>query len=141
MSDLPPDGNEPRNSKRPANVVRDSADRLDEAPPSKRSKAASTLPSEAEARAASQPHVFHSRIFISIVPEAFRAGRFTVLDKSAIPALGAQNLICVSVDMNAQPTIVTIKKKVQHEHGTDAEKQTLSRLRNQKLTIYALHYR
>lgn len=104
--------------------MRDSADRLDEAPPSKRSKAASTVPSDADARASSQPHVFHSRIFLSLIPEAFRAGRFTVLDKSALPALGAQNLICVSVDLSAQPSIVTIKKKVQHEHGTREENET-----------------
>lgn len=118
MSDLPPDGNEPRNSKRPANVVRVAADELDEAPPTKRSKVTSNDVLASKNHETSESHVFHSRIFLSIVSEAFSGGRFTVLEKAAVPELGAQTMLCVSIDMNIKPNVITIKKKIEQEHGT-----------------------
>lgn len=117
MSDRPTEGNEPRNSKRPANVVRVSAEELDEAPPSKRSKPSTGQQPTAQINDESTLHVFHSRIFVSLVPDAWKGGRFVLPEKSSFPSPSTQSLFCVTLDLNEHPNIVTIKKRINLEHG------------------------
>lgn len=120
MADLPADGNETRSAKRPASAVRAPATELDEAPAAKRSKVTVERTGAALNEEDSAVHVFWSRIFVALMPDALHLGRFVLPAKPSQPGPPSSSLFCVTVDMNTQPLVQTIKRKIQSEHGTQA---------------------
>lgn len=118
MADLPTDGSEPRSAKRPATAVRGLANDLDEAPAAKRSKLVVAANGTSKKEEESAVHIFWSRIFVTLRPDAIYLDRFVKPAKPSDSCPPSAELFCITVDMKTKPAVSTIKRKIQAEHGT-----------------------
>lgn len=118
MDEHDKNGTEQRSNKRPASEVRPSTEDADDVPAPKRLKVTDTQHVPIQPIHPNHVHIFWSRIFVALVPDACHNGHFRMPSSAPKSERTSSSLLCVSIDMDSQPKISTIKAKIQAQHGT-----------------------